>query len=499
MKRVISDKSFYVFLAVYLAASLLGMYFTPLFDEDEGFFAECARNMLETGNYIQTQVNGELRFDKPPLFAWLECLSILVFGLTEFAVRLPSFLFFLLFAAYVYYFVKSSYSKNQARWAVIVLLTLLQFQVLSKATVTDNLLNAFMAIALLAYLKFDEKFSQKHLYVFYLACGLGFLTKGPLAFALPAAVILLYQLSFGTPKKLWKLWNWKALLLCLLVPVPWFVLAYEKTGWYFIQDLFLKHNIGRFSSTMEGHGGHWWYYIPVLFLAFIPFTQNLKVLFKTSWQSREERFLFIWFTVTFVLFSISNTQLPHYISIAYAPVVILMVVKLKQSQFASAKWWVLALHTLFLLLPLLIIYGDLPIDDEYTYAMLSEAAGVFDAQYFALQCLLWGLLLFFVFSRKQHILLFAVFIASTSFFMYTYAGLQQGFVKTTGQELRNSNEEVWMRDHYNPSLSFYAQKTFLIDTDFVPGRTYFIRISRYDSKQMQILAARSGFVLVKVK
>ena len=86
------------FIVIYSILSLLGMCLTPLFDEDEGFFAEASRQMLASNNFISIQVNGEDRYDKPALFFWFTALSLKLIGNNELAARLPSFLFFLFIA-----------------------------------------------------------------------------------------------------------------------------------------------------------------------------------------------------------------------------------------------------------------------------------------------------------------------------------------------------------------------------------------------------------------
>ena len=75
-------KTFHLFICIYILISLLGMYFTPLFDEDEGFFAEASRQMLASGDFVTINVNGEERYDKPALFFWFNVISLKLFGVS---------------------------------------------------------------------------------------------------------------------------------------------------------------------------------------------------------------------------------------------------------------------------------------------------------------------------------------------------------------------------------------------------------------------------------
>ena len=132
LSRFKAQQSFILFLCLYILASFIGMYYTPLFDEDEGFFAEAARHLLATSDYITVTVNGELRYDKPALFFWFTALSMKIFGQNEFAVRLPSFIFFLCLLRLLYHFGKKYLSQNAAQNAIIITISLVQFQVLSR-------------------------------------------------------------------------------------------------------------------------------------------------------------------------------------------------------------------------------------------------------------------------------------------------------------------------------------------------------------------------------
>jgi 4-amino-4-deoxy-L-arabinose transferase-like glycosyltransferase len=114
-----------------------GLNWAPLFDKDEGAFAEATREMVSSGNYLMTYLNGAPRYDKPILIYWLQAISVHAFGLHEFAVRLPSALAALVWAGLLWAFVRRRDGARTAWIAVLILTTALQITVVAKAAIAD--------------------------------------------------------------------------------------------------------------------------------------------------------------------------------------------------------------------------------------------------------------------------------------------------------------------------------------------------------------------------
>jgi 4-amino-4-deoxy-L-arabinose transferase-like glycosyltransferase len=340
---------------------------------------------------------------------------------------------------------------------------MLQFQVLSRATVSDNLLNLLVSAALFSFYNFFERRKTLSLFWLYTFAGLGFLTKGPLAFVVIFGVILFFLILSKNFSLLLKVLNPLFILWAVLIPFPWFYLAYLKSGDFLFTDFFIKHNLGRFSQTMESHGGFWWYYFPVILLSFIPFshllfsgTRNLKI-------DNKNIFLMIWAALPFVLFSFSKTQLPHYIAIGYFPL-IMLISQTKNLNTNAIYIQMTFMILLFLLAPTLIKH--LEIKDLNVNNMLKKTSVIFDTKYIWIMLTLFVLINILHFSKKQTIMgSLLLYCLAVSFFMYKYGLLQQSFVKETGLKLRNSKTEIFMKDHYNPSLSFYARRVIRIEND----------------------------------
>lgn len=455
------EKSIYALVAVYVLISILGMGYTPLFDEDEGFFAEASRQMLAIGDYIGISVNGEQRYDKPALFFWFTAISLKTIGLNELGARLPSFAFFLLSLFLVFRFTKKYFSERVAIVSIIIAICMLQFQVLSRAAVSDNLLNLLVSASLFSFYNFFEKRKTCSLFWLYTFAGLGFLTKGPLAFVVIFGVILLFLILSKNFHLLLKLLNPLYILWAVLIPFPWFYLAYLKSGDFLFTDFFIKHNLGRFSQTMESHGGFLWYYFPVILLSFIPFSHLLFSGIRNLKINNKNIFLVIWALLPFVLFSFSKTQLPHYIAIGYFPL-IMLISQTKNLNFNAIYIQMAFMVLLFLLAPTLIKH--LEIKDTNVINMLKKSNVIFDTKYIWIMLAMFILINMLHFTKKRTILgSLIIYSLAVSFFMYKYGLLQQGFVKETGLKLRNSKTEIFMKDHYNPSLSFYARRVIFIE------------------------------------
>ena len=257
---------------------LMGLGSSPLFDLDEGAFSSATMEMLIRGDYITTYMGGELRFDKPILIYWLQALSVSLFGLNEFSLRLPSAICATLWCWAVYEFCRHFLNTSKATTACILLASSLIISIIARAATADALLNLWICLALFdAYRHFNQQDTQqssaKYALRAYLWVGLGVLTKGPIAILIPIASITIYAL-LSKKIKAWQrlLINPLGWLICLTVFLPWYIAEYLAQGQAFIDGFFLKHNLSRFSNTMENHGGNLLYYLPVSLLVFMPVT-----------------------------------------------------------------------------------------------------------------------------------------------------------------------------------------------------------------------------------
>jgi 4-amino-4-deoxy-L-arabinose transferase-like glycosyltransferase len=337
-------------LLAVLLAFFLNSQSLPLSDVDEGAFSEATREMLASGNLISPTLNGRPRHDKPILIYWAQAASVTLLGEREFAFRLPSLLAAVLWLLALYQFCRRHSDQATAQVACLVMALSLQVGIIAKAAIADALLNLFICLALFFvydYLKAcraavnavnAHKSTGKILLLMYASVGFGFLTKGPVAVFFPLLIGGLFAVSAGAWRPflrgLFYLPGW---LLFLTIVVPWHVLVYLDQGDAFFRGFYLKHNVDRYASTFEGHGGRLWYYAVILPVVLMPFTgwllalgQRLLYLAKNLLQKEAseadllDRFLLLWFAVVFVFFSFSGTQLPHYLLYGCTPLFIFL-------------------------------------------------------------------------------------------------------------------------------------------------------------------------------
>jgi 4-amino-4-deoxy-L-arabinose transferase-like glycosyltransferase len=328
---------FGVLLAAYCAIVFFwNLGAAPLTDVDEGAFSEATREMLARGDFITTYLNGELRFDKPILIYWLQALPVALAGPHAWAFRLPSALAACLWVWLLYRFARRV-APEAAVMAAFMLASALGPLVIARAATADAVLNAFVAGALFAFHRHLAEGNRRHLVAAFAWMGLGFLTKGPIALAVPGLAIGAYCLSrreWLRPLRLLR--DPVAWVVLLAIALPWYVLEYRAQGEAFVDGFFLKHNVNRFTGTMLGHGGFGWYYLIALPLLVFPFLAPLAgavASLRASWRDDRQRFAWCTFAAMFAFFSLSRTQLPHYLLYGMTP--LFLVLALNRSRFSG--------------------------------------------------------------------------------------------------------------------------------------------------------------------
>jgi 4-amino-4-deoxy-L-arabinose transferase-like glycosyltransferase len=326
-------------LALYCAlVFFVNLGAAPLTDVDEGAFSEATREMLERGDFVTTYLNGELRFDKPILTYWMQALPVAWAGPVEWAFRLPSALAACLWVWLLYRFARR-YAPGSAVMAAFMLASALGPLVMARAATADALLNAFIAGSLFAFYRHLRDGARGDLVAAYAWMALGVLTKGPIALAVPALAVGLYCLSRREwLRPLALLRDPLAWLVLVAIAAPWYVLEYRAQGAAFVDGFLLKHNVNRFSGTMLGHGGYVWYYLVALPVLVFPFLAPLAgALARARRAARDDdvqRYAWCTFAVVFAFFSLSRTQLPHYLLYGMTP--LFLVLAQNRDRFARA-------------------------------------------------------------------------------------------------------------------------------------------------------------------
>jgi 4-amino-4-deoxy-L-arabinose transferase-like glycosyltransferase len=344
--------------AVLVAAALLlvpWLGLTPLFDVDEGAFGEATREMLASGDWLSTTLNGAPRFDKPILIYWLQAASVAVFGLGEFALRLPSALAALAWIAAIGRFASERMDSEAAAAAAWIAATCAGVTVIAHAATADALLNALLAAAMFDAWRFLDEADRSALRRMYVWIGLGALTKGPIAVLIPAAVTLLYAALSGRLRD-WRRAAFDPIGWALLAAIvaPWYGYALHRHGRAFVEGFFVKHNLQRFGGTLEGHSGGLAYYVVAVPLLLLPWSGLIWPALRAvrdDWRAGIGRYLWLWFGFVFAFFSASGTKLPHYVLYGLTPLFLLMA--MHRSGLGAGRLARLIAALLLLVLPAL--------------------------------------------------------------------------------------------------------------------------------------------------
>lgn len=332
---------------VLAAIALLGLFLVGLgrsflFDVDEGAFTEATREMLASGDWGHTTLNGLDRFDKPIGVYWLQALSASFFGTTEFAFRLPSALSGWIASLALSRFAFVQWGGRAAITAAIISATSLGPWAMARTATADALLGLLFVLVFLDLwhaLSLQSKWPGRRVALWI---ALGMLVKGPVSLVLPAGTLILYFFCVPSARiTIQKIaFDFVSWLILISVSLPCYTYAYLRHGQAFIDGFLLKHNVERFTGSMEGHSGHWAYFLIALPLLWLPWSGLfLRSLFQIQmqWQQGFLKFCWIWFAFVFCFFSLANTKLPHYLLYAGPAVCMLLT----YSFLAARKNWLL--------------------------------------------------------------------------------------------------------------------------------------------------------------
>ena len=401
MKSSFVFKGFTVQIAIAIVAALLFIPFVGgvhLFDWDEINFAECAREMIVTNDYISVQINFKPFWEKPPLFIWMQVLSMKAFGINEFAARFPDALCGIASLLVIFSIGKRLYNERFGLWWVVAYAGSVLPHLYFRSGIIDPWFNLLIFIAVWFFVRVHDANRQilanKRLILAALSgvfTGLAILTKGPTALLILGLVftiayfpdlLRLLRIKKAAPntEPLYKLRLGDIsvfLLFAMVVGGSWFLIQ-VFTGHGDMVWKFILYQIRLFTIPDAGHGGHWSYHFIVLLVGVFPASLfALMRLQRTSGQSPEQRqfhgLMLILFWVVLILFSVVKTKIVHYSSLCYFPITFMAAVAINDMLDGTLRWrkWLSVMMIMFASLFALVV-TVLPLVDRFKARIINS-------------------------------------------------------------------------------------------------------------------------------
>ncbi|MFN0174203.1 MAG: ArnT family glycosyltransferase [Saprospiraceae bacterium] len=340
----------WLWLALGLAAVYIRGLFLDVMDVDASQYASISMEMLQNGNWLQVQHRGVDYLDKPPLLFWLSSASFAVFGLSNWAYKLPSFLVAFMGVWATYRFTLLFYGQKTARHAAFVLASCMGLMVICNDVRTDTILLGFSACAVWQLAEYLEFKRWRNLLAGFFFIGLAMLAKGPIGLVMPAFAVGTHLLVRRDWRSIFR-WQWLlglAVTALVLVPMCWGLwqqfdlhpekLVNERYGVSGLRFFFWEQSFGRITGeNVWKNDTSGFYFMHVYLWAFLPWCLLLPGALVRTFRKfqtfgklgNQEYYALGGFILTFIALSQSQYKLPHYIFITLPWAAVLVAASLK--------------------------------------------------------------------------------------------------------------------------------------------------------------------------
>ncbi|WJF88961.1 glycosyltransferase family 39 protein [Paraburkholderia bonniea] len=325
---------------VLLVLALAVVWFVPLgwrylLPSDEGRYAEMAREMFVTGDWITPRYNGYKYFEKPPLQTWANALTFAWFGIGDWQARLYTALTGFAGVLLVGYTGARVFNPAAGLFAAVVLATSPYWNLMGHFNALDMGLSFWMALTLCALLLAQRpNLPSNQVRLWMWACwasmALAVLSKGLIGVILPGAVLVLYTLA-ARDWAIWKrLYLVSGLMLFFALSVPWFVLVQQRNP-EFLNFFFIVQQFQRYLTPEQNRPGPVYYFVAVILVGFLPWlslsVQSIRHALRLPRQPNGFApviLLLVWASFIFVFFSASHSKLVSYV-LPIAPALALLI------------------------------------------------------------------------------------------------------------------------------------------------------------------------------
>src|SRR5918993_839790 len=363
-------------IQVALLAAALALFFVDLggsaiWDANEAFYVETPREMIERGDYVFPTFNYEARVNKPVLSYWIVAAFYKLFGVSVAVQPIPIAIGGVLLVVIAFVLGRLAYPDHDDRetaikaglWAALGFAVSPRLLMFSRRIFIDIYITLFMA-ATLMFFALAERYPERRrlfLTLMYVAVGLGVLTKGPVAVALPGLVFFIYLLAHKELRRVTQLMIPAGIAIVLAIVVPWYAALYARDGWTHIASFFLGENLVRYSDGVgvDTDRGPL-FYLGVLFSDGYPWALMLFSAAALWWRkpptpSRIQSLFFIWIFAITGFFSFSASKQDLYIYPVMPAIAALGGAAIAASA-PGARWFAALVSALFALAGAGILY-----------------------------------------------------------------------------------------------------------------------------------------------
>lgn len=539
------------YLLIAIAAAILFVPFlghVHLFDWDEINFAEAAREMLVTHNYSQVQIDFTPFWEKPPLFIWMQAISMALFGVNEFAARFPNAVIGIATLVTLFSIGKKLADEKMGLWWALAYAGSWLPHFYFKSGIIDPTFNYFIFLAI--YCVFRVPYSAKPNRTAILggvALGLAVLTKGPVAILVSLLAFIVYWIvkKGKTGVKLPQLGL--ITLFAFITTALWFGYELLAHGWWFI-NTFVTYQIRLLTTPDAGHGGNFFYHWMVLLVGCFPasiflfsyFSRKKDRSIYSGAQGAEARdfrtWMWVLFWVVLMLFSIVETKIVHYSSLCYFPLSFLaawQIYRIAEGKVVLRAWNIvlmlligMLIATAITLLPVVGVYKQQlisAIGDKFAKANLQADVpfSLWESAYGGVYLLLVIVSAVLLFNRKVKagmVMLFVSSIAAIQITVVHFTPKIEAFSQRAAIEFFESfqgkDDYVQVLKYHSYAHLFYTKKLPATNKNYynqewlvngpVDKPTYFVcRVTDSEpwrkNPNLEVIGEKNGFVFFKRK
>jgi 4-amino-4-deoxy-L-arabinose transferase-like glycosyltransferase len=364
--EAVSLFAFTAFFLFYGLVPIFGGDGLGLVGADEPRYAQIAREMLYRHDYITPVLWGHPWLEKPALYYWRAMFAFVEFGVHDWSARLPSASFALILVALIYLHLRRFRPGSQLD-AALITVSCAGIVGFARGASTDMQMAAPFCIGMLGWYAWYETDKKFWLFDLYFFVGVATLAKGPVAPVMAGCIIF----TFAALRREWSLFRrtlWiPGVILYFTMVLPWYI-AVQHRNPDFLRIFFLEHNLERFATNRYQHEEPFWYYIPILVLALMPWAviamralgEGIKqsvaewracrakhhYVGHSRWGDAFPEFLVLWTLFPVVIFSLSRSKLPGYILPSIPPLAILTGDYINRIRHKNLNIWLLLPHAM---------------------------------------------------------------------------------------------------------------------------------------------------------